>query len=138
MKTASIIIIDDDEDDLKFIDLALTEMQVKNNVIMFDNPTKAFEFMKGMQTNPFLIMCDVNMPIMNGLQLRERINNDIALSKKAVPFLFLSTSGELELVNEAFTLNIQGYFKKPSSLPEYKKMLASIITYWHNSVRPVA
>ncbi len=79
----------------------------------------------------------MNMPKMNGLELREEINKDEVLRLKAIPFLFFSTSGNRDHISQAYKTTIQGYFKKPVHFEEIQAMLKSIISYWSISLQPV-
>jgi CheY-like chemotaxis protein len=132
MRNNPIIIIDDDEDDRDIFNIAFRSLNVQNKIIIFGDSTEAFEYLKKTDEQIFFILCDINMPKLNGLELRQKINENESLRLKAIPFLFLSTSGDDHVVNTAFGLNIQGFFKKPSNIEHLKIILSSIITYWSN------
>ncbi|MEP6683834.1 MAG: response regulator [Parafilimonas sp.] len=132
MKIDPIVIIDDDEDDRDLFNMAFDALNVPNKIIIFSDSTDALEFLKKTDEQIFFIICDINMPKLNGLELRQKINENESLRLKAIPFLFLSTSGDDQVVNTAFGLNIQGFFKKPSNIEHLKIILGSIITYWSN------
>ena len=138
MQKNPIIIIDDDDDDCQLIKNAFIELRIKNEMIIFDNPVKAFDYLSTMHTQPFFIICDVNMPRINGLELRKKINDIEKLRLKAVPFLLWSTSGREGLINQAFSLNIQGFFKKPDNAEQLKQMMQTIMNYWECSDHPIA
>jgi CheY-like chemotaxis protein len=70
---------------------------------------------------------------MDGLELRRYIIEDTLLQKGKIPFVFLSTSTEYNLVETAFQLGIQGYFQKPNNYNSMRKVAHAIITYWANS-----
>jgi CheY-like chemotaxis protein len=133
MKNGSIIIIDDDEDDRELYKLAFEDLNVLNKVVIFFDSVDAFEYLKTTHEEIFFILCDIDMPKLNGLELREKINEDETLRLKAIPFLFLSSLDSDELVDKAFTLNIQGYFTKPSSVERLKIILVAIMSYWNNT-----
>lgn len=137
MKSNPIIIIDDDEEDFNLFKEVCNELNIKNKIIVLDTAYKAFEYLQAIDTQPFFIICDVNMPMMNGIELRQKINENKYLCIKAVPFLFWSTSGSESLVNEAYSLNIQGFFKKPDSTKELKQIIITIMTYWDCSYHPL-
>jgi DNA-binding NarL/FixJ family response regulator len=136
MHTAAIIIIDDDKDDCELIMQAFTELEVRNEIVIFSNSIKAFEYMINLTEKPFFILCDVNMPVVNGLELRKKINENERARVMAMPFLFWSTSGSEGLVNRAYSLNIQGFFKKPNSMQEIKETIIAIMNYWNRSDHP--
>ena len=133
MKNGSIIVIDDDEDDRQLYKIAFENLHVKNKVRIFSDSVDAFEYLKATDEQIFFILCDINMPKLNGLELRQKINDDEVLRVKAIPFLFLSTSDSDELVDKAFTLNIQGFFMKPSTVDRLEIILVAILNYWDKS-----
>jgi len=137
MIRSPIIIIDDDIDDTTLIREAFDELKCENEIIVFHDSTLAFQYLEQLKQQPFFILCDVNMVRLNGLKLRQLINESEKLRLLAIPFLFWSTSGSSHLVNQAYSLNIQGFFKKPDSIQEIKKMIAIIMKYWDCSDRPL-
>lgn len=60
----------------------------------------------------FLIISDINMPKIDGFELRERIMSIEEIGVKCIPYIFLSTSKNPENVLKAHTCKVQGYFKK--------------------------
>lgn len=131
-----IIVIEDDEDDQFLIQQVLSELLIENTVILFDNGLQAYEYLLRTSDQPLVILCDINMPVMNGIELRDHIENDPYLKQKAIPFIFLSTSNNAELVERAYAGPIQGYFKKSSSFLEFKTNLKLIINYWKHCLHP--
>jgi CheY-like chemotaxis protein len=135
MGIAPIIIIDDDKDDCELIMYAFTALKVKNEIIVFTNAVKAFEYIVNITVQPFFILCDINMPLLNGLELREKINENEKTRFMEIPFLLWSTSGRQGLNNIAYSLNIQGFFKKPDTLEKLIEIIAAITNYWEHSDR---
>ena len=136
MESKPIIAIDDDDEDLELITDALSALQVQNQVICFNKSVKALEYLKTSSDQPFFILCDINMPVIDGLTLRKKIYEDEKLLAKSIPFLFLSTSKSEQFVAKAYSLYVQGYFKKPDDFEVLKELLQNIITYWKNCYRP--
>lgn len=136
MKNGPILLIEDDVDDQEFITDALQMLGVKNMVEIFDNGQKAFDFLLNTELQPFIILSDVNLPIMNGLQLKSEIQRNDYLRNKSIPFVFLSTSADLKAVNEAFELNVQGFFVKENTYDGIQKQLKQIIDYWKSCRHP--
>ncbi|WP_147206230.1 response regulator [Segetibacter aerophilus] len=131
-----IILIDDDPDDLELFASAFNELEIVNEVVTFNNGYDALEFLKNSGRQPLFILCDINMPKVNGLDLRQMIYDDMVLRQKSIPFLFLSTADDRIFVDKAYNLAVQGYFKKPAHLGEIKEMLKAIIIYWRHSHHP--
>ncbi|MEJ7682902.1 MAG: response regulator [Segetibacter sp.] len=136
MKNGLILLIEDDADDQEIIIDALETMGVQNEIKTFDNGQKALDFLKIMDKQPFIIISDVNLPVMNGLQLKSEIQNNESLRAKSIPFIFLTTSGDKKAVEEAYLLQVQGFFVKEITYEGINKQLRGIIDYWKNCKHP--
>jgi len=131
-----ILVIDDDLEDLELIEEVLKTLEVTNEIILFENGKDALIFLRNTRKQPFFILCDVNMSVMNGFALREEINRDEVLRVKSIPFLFLSTSAKPQEVLKAYTLTVQGYLKKPNSFSAFQDLMKDTIAYWENCLHP--
>lgn len=136
-KSGPIIIVDDDLDDEELIKEALTEIGVSNKIIHFANGEDAFLYLRSTLEQAFLILCDVNMPKLNGVEFKRKIDEDPELRKKSIPFVFFTTSVDQSAVTESYTkMTVQGFFKKSNSYEELKKLLTLIIDYWKICYHP--
>lgn len=135
-KTGPIIIIEDDKDDLDILKDIFKELNHKNEVIFFEDSIKALEYLTATNEEPFLVLSDINMPKLSGLELREKIYNNEDLRMKSIPYLFFSTSAEQGHVIDAYSRSIQGFFVKPSSYSKLKAILIKIIDYWQECESP--
>jgi CheY-like chemotaxis protein len=131
-----IIIIDDDTDDHHMIEEAFRAIYVKNKLIFFSDSEKALKHLKSATEQPFLILCDVNMPKLNGLKLRAELNKDEYLRKKSIPFVFFSTTAGQKEVKIAYEITVQGYFEKGQDFNQLKKQLKLITDYWYECKHP--
>lgn len=129
-KDNPIIIIDDNDEDLELICEAFKELQVKNELLCFKLGDEALTFLKNSEHQPLFILCDVNMNSITGFDLRQILHKDESLRIKSIPFLFLSTSGHRKDITNAYSLSVQGYFKKPGTFNGIVSMLKCIIEYW--------
>lgn len=136
MKSGPIILVEDDLDDQELISDALKLLKVPNEIITFDNGQQALEFLKNTDKQPFMIISDVNLPVKNGLQLKNDIESSEYLKSKAIPFIFLSTSAEASAVEEAYHLCVQGFFVKEISYEAIQQQLKLMIDYWKNCKHP--
>lgn len=134
-RSGPIVLIDDDPEDMETSSLALDAAKVPNTRLFFENGALALEYLKTTKDSPFVILCDINMPVMNGFELRTNILKDASLMKKAIPFIYLSTSDSQPHINEAYMLNAQGYFTKPSSLKELVLIISKMNSYWSTCER---
>ncbi|MEO8770053.1 MAG: response regulator [Ferruginibacter sp.] len=130
MNKNPIVIVDDDNDDRDLLIEAFKEVGAKNEFRHFDNVRAALEYLRSTEEKTFLIICDVNMPRINGVQFKKEINNDKVLNDKRIPFIFFSTSTDINDIRQAYSLCAHGYFKKPEDLPSFNKIARSIMEYW--------
>src|SRR5688500_12272745 len=104
LKSGPIVLVDDDEEDQEIIREALKEVEVYNPVFSFKNGIEVLDYLRTTSDNPFIIISDINMPRMNGFELREEILHDLFLARKNIPFVYLSTSGSKIEVEKAYEL----------------------------------
>nr|WP_295922565.1 response regulator [uncultured Dyadobacter sp.] len=131
-----IISIEDDADDQFLIKSVVEELQIPNELLFFSNGLEALLYLETTQQQPFVIICDINMPVMNGLELRERIDQNEYLRKKSIPFVFLSTADNPLVIETAYDSTIQGFFKKENSFEDFKKRIRVIYDYWAYCLHP--
>src|SRR5690606_9206037 len=86
-KQGPIIIIEDDEDDKELLSHVLYKLNYKNKVLFFADGESALEHIDTCQELPFLVLSDINMPKMNGFELREKLKTDARLARKCIPYL---------------------------------------------------
>ncbi|WP_121353921.1 response regulator [Flavisolibacter nicotianae] len=130
-----ILYIDDDPDDHDLIQLAFAELGVPNEVVCLHNGEDAFRYLQA-EEPPFLILCDYKLPGMDGIELRRKIEDHEELRKKAIPFIFLSTTVSRTMVQEVYTLNVQGLFEKGNLFESVKSLLKLIYDYWQTCKHP--
>jgi len=135
-KAGPIIVIDDDPEDHLILDEIFKNLNYPNKVIFFSDGQDAVEYLNATEDVPFLIISDINMPGMNGFELRNRIRGNERSGAKNVPYLFFSTSADKKAVAQAFDLSVQGYFIKPATMSELERTIKKIIEYWKESYAP--
>ncbi|WP_420149072.1 response regulator [Spirosoma sp.] len=133
---APIVVIEDDEDDQLFIEQALKGLGIVNFIIFFNTGAAAIEYLLMAPEAPLVILSDVNMPAMNGIELRQLIELNEYLKLKCIPFVFLTTAADQDLVNTAYRMTIQGFFKKERTFNGLKEQLRSILDYWDKCLHP--
>lgn len=136
-----IIIIDDDADDREILQDVFNQVLEKNGyenkVVFLSDGYEALEYLKSLTVQPFIIISDINMPRMNGFELREIIFNDDKLKNLCIPYVFLTTSeGSTDQVIQAYQMSVQGFFKKYDTMEEYCEMVEELLRYWKRSLKP--
>ena len=132
-----IVLIEEDSDDAFTMQEALKDLNIEHKLVYFPNTILAMQFIEKTEQQPFLIICDINMPLQNGLDFKKNIDEHPELKKKCIPFIFYSTSARSEDVSKAFMqMSIQGFFKKADNYEEILSDITAIIQYWKKSKHP--
>jgi CheY-like chemotaxis protein len=129
-RSGPIIIIEDDLDDQEVMTEVFGQLDYPNLVHFFSDGESALHFLNKTDVTPFLILSDVNMPKLNGFELRDKIRMDAQLQIKCIPYLFFTTALNQQSVIDAYSKSVQGFFIKSSSISETKKAFSVIMEYW--------
>ncbi|MEO5890808.1 MAG: response regulator [Ferruginibacter sp.] len=135
-KKGPVIIIEDDPDDQTMMREVFLQLNYDKEIIFFDDGHSAFQYLHSFRRKPFLILCDINMPLMNGFELRDKIHEDDELRVNCIPYLFLTTSMSPQVIVQAYSKSVQGFFVKPTSYEEMFDLIKSIMEYWLRSESP--
>ena len=135
-KEGPIIVIEDDEDDRDFIIEAFKDLPFKNSILFFEDGEKALDYLMKDPEEPFIILSDINMPKLSGLELKEKIQNNADLKLKCIPYLFFTTSANYEHVIKAYSHSAQGFFVKPIGINNLTILLKKIVEYWMECESP--
>ena len=136
--TGKIILVDDEKYEKELLESALLEKQWNVKVEYFNNGQDALEHMRTTKEALFLVISDMNMPAMSGLDFKKAIDEDKILREKSLPFIFVSNGATKAQVSEAYNYRVQGFFEKPQAIDEQAAVLDLIIKYWIVSKHPDA
>ncbi|MEO5975877.1 MAG: response regulator [Chryseolinea sp.] len=132
-----IILIDDDQDDLEIIEEVLNRNGVQSaDIRTFTDCYAALKYLETTSEKPFLVICDINIPGMNGMEFRKIVDENEALRRKSIPFVFFSSAAIGMQVTAAYEMTVQGFFLKRNSLAEMEETIRRILDYWMYCVHP--
>jgi len=124
-----ILLVDDDRVDVMTTKRALKDINVTNPVYTAGNGEEALELLRdGKTEKPGVILLDLNMPRMNGIEFLRVIKNDVSL--KRIPVVVLTTSKEEEDKVDSFNLGVAGYMIKPVDYMKFVEVIRAINMYW--------
>lgn len=135
-KNGPIIVIEDDMDDQNFLVQIFSELNYSNEITYFSDSNKALEYLNRSEVQPFLILSDVNMPRMNGFELRSKIFTNELLKTKCIPYLFFTTGSDKKAVTDAYSMSVQGFFVKAQTMDGLKNTIRKIVEYWKECIAP--
>jgi CheY-like chemotaxis protein len=135
-KNGAIIIVEDDIDDQEMFSLVFKELNYKNEIIFFNDGQEALVYLTAESSEPFIVFSDINMPKLNGIELRKQIHENENIRIKTIPYLFFTTSAEQNAVIDAYSKSIQGFFVKPSRFQDLRELVKVIVEYWQKCESP--
>lgn len=136
-KNGEVIYIDDDADDQELFKQAYNELGIKNTLKSFKSAVKAYEYFNNTNNEIFLIISDINMPVLSGIGLRDKMQQIGEVKLRTIPFLFLTTDTADDNLLYAYSHSVQGFFVKPDSYAELKDNIERIFSYWACCSEPI-
>ena len=137
MKTTNkpILLVEDDQVDTMTVMRALKENHVTNPVVHLENGEEALLYLQDPASEkPCIILLDLNMPIMNGIEFLQVVKHNDQL--KRIPVIVLTTSEEQQDKMSSFNLGVAGYVVKPVDYRRFVEVMRSIDAYWNISEMP--
>lgn len=129
-KNGAIIIVEDDFDDQEMFRDVFLELEYKNEILFFNDGQAALDYLISETSEPFIVFSDINMPKLNGIELRKQIIENENIRLKTIPYLFFTTYAAQESVVDAYSKSIQGFFVKPNDFNVLKSTIKTIVEYW--------
>lgn len=130
-KKRPILVVDDDQVDIMTIKRALRENDIQNDILTATNGEKAIDVLENESKKPNIILLDLNMPKMNGIEFLKVIKRDQRY--KNIPVVVLTSSKEMEDIRQSFELGVAGYMVKPIDYLDFHLLIKKIIQYWEMS-----
>jgi CheY-like chemotaxis protein len=131
-----ILLVEDDQIDTMTVKRALRELHVTNPVVHAENGEAALGYLNDPANDrPCLILLDLNMPVMGGIEFLRAVKGD-DLHLKRIPVVVLTTSEEQRDKVESFDLGVAGYMKKPVDYQQFVETMRTIDAYWTVSELP--
>lgn len=139
-KKTSLLLIDDDEVDVMTVKRAFKKNNIINPLYVANNGLEALTMLRGNEMPKLvsgqrrLILLDLNMPKMGGIEFLQELRADPAL--KALPVIVLTTSNEDQDKVEAYNFNVAGYIIKPVTFTKFVEAVGTLNKYWTLSEMP--
>jgi CheY-like chemotaxis protein len=106
----------------------VAKWHVTHNIIQAKNGEEALDILQGSDKLPDIILLDLNMPRMNGIEFLQILKQDPEL--KYLPTVILTTSQNRADLLECYRIGIAGYIIKPLKYEDYEDKLQKVISYW--------
>jgi len=130
-----ILLVEDDKIDAMTVKRALKDLKVQNGIVHRVNGREAIEYLQDpANTTPCVILLDLNMPKMNGVEFLKHVKPDEKL--KRIPVIVLTTSRQEQDVVDSFDLGVAGYIVKPTTYSKFVEAIRTLDLYWTLSELP--
>ncbi|WP_369752994.1 response regulator [Flavobacterium sp. WC2409] len=127
-RSLNILLIEDDAIEVMKFNRVLSTMDLKHKIIEANNGEEALTILKVKEIIPDIIILDLNMPKINGIEFLEILKGDDHL--KYIPSVILTTSNNRKDVMECYRIGIAGYLLKPLKYDDYVDRIKKLIDYW--------
>jgi len=140
-KLLNILLVEDDSVDVMNVQRAFKKNNIFNPLNIAYNGVEALNMLRGTngiaKINPLprIILLDINMPKMNGLEFLKELRSDPIL--KAITVFVMTTSNDDTDKIEAYNLNAAGYILKPLSFEKFVNAISILNNYWKLCEQPV-
>ena len=137
-----ILLIEDNEDDIELTKLAFNKNKFANQIKVITDGEEALNFVLRKDSTemdemgkPTLILLDINLPKVNGLEILEHIKKDPYV--KTIPVVMLTTSKQDEDVVQSYELGANSYVRKPVNFQEFVDVVNNLGIYWLAVNQPI-
>lgn len=133
MKKLNILFIEDDAIEQMKFHRVLENLNVNHHIIEAQNGEEALSILTSQKELPDIILLDINMPRMDGIEFLSLLKADEKL--KFLPTIILTTSNNRREVLKCYEIGIAGYIVKPLKYEDYVIKIRSLLNYWsHNEL----
>ncbi len=128
VENLSFLFIEDDEIEVMKFKRSLKKLGFKHRILEAKNGEEALAVLKRKEELPNVILLDLNMPKMNGLEFLKELKADEHL--RYIPAIIVTTSNNHKDMLESYKLGIAGYIIKPLRYEDYIVKIQRVIDYW--------
>lgn len=128
-KLVNILLVEDDEVDVMNLKRAFKKNNIQNELFVAGNGLEALDMLRSATIpSPKIIILDLNMPKMNGIEFLKVIREDENLKNISV-FVMTTSNEDSDKIN-AYNLNVAGYILKPLSFEKFITSVATLKNFW--------
>jgi CheY-like chemotaxis protein len=126
----TILLVEDDDVDVMNVKRAFKKNDIENPLIVAGNGLEALDKLRNPELlpKPKIILLDINMPKMNGIEFLKELRSDDQL--KSISVFIMTTSNDDSDKFDAYNLNVAGYILKPLSFTDFVSSVKNLKAYW--------
>jgi CheY-like chemotaxis protein len=126
-KAVTILLVEDDEIDVKALRWAFDKLKIANPLLIAHDGVEAWEMLQELP-RPYLIITDINMPRMNGIELLRKIRQS-ERCRDSIVFVLTTSNDEQDKI-DAYDLNVAGYMLKSDMGTSFTRAIGLVVNYW--------
>jgi len=126
-KIVTILLVEDDEIDVKALRWAFDKLKIANPLHIARDGVEAWEMLQELP-RPYLVITDINMPRMNGIELLRKIRQS-EHCRDSIVFVLTTSNDEQDKI-DAYDLNVAGYMLKSDMGTSFTRAIGLIENYW--------
>ena len=123
-----VLLIEDDTIEVMKLERTLSKVDTKHYIIKATNGEEALKILKSGDKLPDIILLDLNMPRMSGIEFLEILKADAIM--QYLPTIILTTSENRADLLKCYQLGIAGYVIKPLKYEDYESKMKTVLEYW--------
>jgi CheY-like chemotaxis protein len=127
-KNLRILLIEDDAIEVMKLNRAISSLKLNHEIIEANNGEQALKILRQKELLPNIILLDLNMPKINGIEFLQILKNDDVL--RYIPTIILTTSNYQNDLIECYKLGVAGYVLKPLKYNDYLSKIGKLFAYW--------
>lgn len=124
----NVLLIEDDTIETMKLQRTIAKLHLRHTIIEAKNGEDALTILKSENTIPDIILLDLNMPRMSGIEFLKILKSDDVL--KYLPTIILTTSENRADLLKCYNIGIAGYIIKPLKYEDYESKLHKVLEYW--------
>ncbi len=128
MRNLRVLLIEDDMIEVMKLNRTVSKLELPHKIIEANNGEEALKILQSKDELPDIILLDLNMPKLNGIEFLNILKNDEIL--KYIPTIILTTSNNQKDLIECYKIGIAGYVLKPLKYDEYISKIEKLLAYW--------
>lgn len=128
VKKLKILLIEDDMIEIMKLNRTISTLKLDHTIIEANNGEDALQILEQKDNLPDIILLDLNMPKINGIEFLNILKKDVVL--KYIPTIVLTTSNNQKDLLECYKTGVAGYVIKPLKYEDYVSKIEKLLAYW--------
>ena len=131
VKDLNVLLVEDNLIEIMKMKRTISLLKLKHSISFANNGEEALEILKDRSKLPDLILLDLNMPKVCGIEFLTLLKNNKKI--KHIPTVILTTSDNQRDLEECYRIGVSGYILKPLKYDDYVQKIETVLSYWSSN-----